>query len=285
MKTFAILLATAALAACRAGDQEATNEPAAANAAAPAAELSLARLDCGYAEFKEMDKFFSDTPGVYPPGPGRVANSCYLIRHGDQQMVWDTGFDAGTKDQPLVREVMTAGITRTLAEQLQQLGVKPEDVEVVGISHMHGDHIGQAAQFANARLVIGKQDFEVLGKEPDDTLKAWRGNGKPATLATEDVDVFGDGSVVALHLPGHTPDHLALLVNLKSGPVLLSGDLYHSTISRAKRSVPPFNTSKEQTLASMDKFEALAKARNAKVVIQHEANDIAKLPAFPRAAE
>jgi N-acyl homoserine lactone hydrolase len=281
MRTSIILLATVALAACRVEDQAGSNEAATANAAA---ELSLTRLDCGYAEFKEMNRFFSDTPGVYPPGPGRVANSCYLIRHGDQLMVWDTGFAAETKDKPLVREVMTAAITRTLAEQLQQVGVKPEDVDVLGISHMHGDHTGQASQFANARLVMGKQDFELLGKEPDDTLKAWRGNGKPLTLATGDVDIFGDGSVVAVHTPGHTPDHLALLVNLKSGPVLLSGDAYHSTISREKRSAPPFNTSKEQTLASMDKLEALAKARNAKVVIQHEPNDIPRLPAFPEAA-
>jgi glyoxylase-like metal-dependent hydrolase (beta-lactamase superfamily II) len=279
------MLATVALGACRVDGQANSGDAAEANAASPEADLSLTRLDCGYAEFKEMDKFFSDRPGVYPPGPGRVANSCYLIRHGDEAMIWDTGFAAETKDKPLVREVMTAGLTRTLAEQLQQLGVSPEDVDVVGISHMHGDHIGQAAQFANARLVIGRQDFELLGKEPDDTLKAWRGSGKNVSLATGDVDIFGDGSVVALHMPGHTPDHLALLVNLASGPVLLSGDLYHSTISREKRSAPPFNTSKEQTLASMDKFEALAKERNANVVIQHEAGDIGKLPAFPQAAK
>ena len=281
MKRFAMMMATVALAACRVEDQAVTNEPAAGNGAAPApaVELSLTRLDCGYARFREMNTFFSDIPGVYPPGPGSVANSCYLIRHGDQLMVWDTGFAAETKDRQLVREEMTAGLNYTLADLLGYLKVKPEDVDVVGISHMHGDHIGQAAQFANARLVIGKQDFELLGKEPDDTLKAWRGSGKPVTLARGDVDIFGDGSVVALHTPGHTPDHLALLVNLKSGAVLLTGDLYHSTISREKRSTPPFNTSKEQTLASMDKFEAKARELKAKVVIQHEKSDIAKLPA------
>lgn len=277
------LLAAAAVAGCN--DRGAAGENAAAGSAAPAAQLSLIRLDCGHAEFKDMNGFFSDQPGVYPPGPGSVTDSCYLIRHGDQQMIWDTGFSADTKGKPMVRDTMTAGIDRTLAEQLRQLGVEAADIDVLGISHMHGDHTGQAAQFSNARLVMGKEDFEMLGKEPDDTLKAWRGNGKPVTLATGDVDIFGDGSVVALHLAGHTPDHLALLVNLKSGPVLLTGDLYHSTISREKRSVPPFNTSKEQTLASMDKFEALAKERKAKVVIQHERNDIAKLPAYPQAAE
>ena len=91
--------------------------------------------------------------------------------------------------------------------------------------------------------------------------------------------------MVALHLPGHTPDHLALLVKLASGPVLLSGDLYHSREAREKRGVPPFNTSREQTLASMDRFEKLAKETGAKVIIQHEPRDIAMLPAFPQAAK
>ena len=270
---------------CSGNQPVAENDAAAMNATAPASELSLTRLDCGNADFKEMDKFFSGGAGAYPPGPGKVTDSCYLIRHGDQVMVWDTGLPAETKDKPMNENGMVASIQRTLAEQLQQLGVQPEDVDVVGISHMHGDHVGQAAQFTNARLVMGKQDFELLGKEPDDSLKGWRGEGKPVTLATADVDIFGDGSVVALHLPGHTPDHLALMVNLKSGPVLLSGDLYHSTIARKKRSLPGFNTSREQTLASMDKFEALAKKTGAKVVIQHEPNDIGKLPAFPEAAK
>ena len=97
--------------------------------------------------------------------------------------------------------------------------------------------------------------------------------------------MFGDGKVIALHLPGHTPDHLALLVNLPDGPVLLSGDVYHSQMAREKRGVPPFNTSRDQTLESMDRFEAIAKETGAKVVIQHEPADITKLPAVAPVAE
>ena len=280
-----VISACAVLAGC--SGNSAGDAAAGGNVAKTAeAQLSLTRLDCGTAEFKDMNAFFSDRPGVYPPGPGKVTDSCYLIRHGDQQMVWDTGLPAETKGKPMTTDNgMTAWVDRTLAEQLQQLGVKPEDVDVVGISHMHGDHIGQAAQFTNARLVIGKQDFERLQGDPTDSFKGWRGAGKPVTLATGDVDIFGDGSVVALHLPGHTPDHLALLVKLKSGPVLLTGDLYHSTIARDKRAQPSWNDNKQQELASMDKFEALAKETGAKVIIQHEPNDIAKLPAFPQASE
>ena len=277
------------LAACRQAETYDINEaPTANDVAAFEREnttLSLTRLDCGTGEFKDMNGFFSDRPGVYPPGPGKVTDSCYLIRHGNEQMIWDTGFPAETKGKPMVRDGMTAQVSATLAEQLAQLGVRPEDVDVLGISHMHGDHVGQAAQFTNARLVIGRRDFEQLAGKPEDSLKDWRGKPDKVNLIDKDADVFGDGSVVALHLPGHTPDHLALLVNLKSGPVLLSGDLYHSTIARQKRALPGFNTSREETLASMDRFEQIAKEKGAKVVIQHEPNDIAKLPAFPQAAQ
>jgi glyoxylase-like metal-dependent hydrolase (beta-lactamase superfamily II) len=272
--------------ACAPSSSETNNQAASADApSTQSAALSLTRLDCGHADFKDMNGFFSDRPGVYPPGPGKVTDSCYLIRHGDQNMVWDTGLPAETKNKPMNENGMVASIDRTLADQLGQLGVKPADVSVLGISHMHGDHIGQAAQFTNARLVVGKGDFDRLAGRPEDSLKGWRGAGKQVTLATADVDVFGDGSVVALHLPGHTPDHLALLVKLASGPVLLTGDLYHTTIARQKRAVPGFNTSREQTLQSMDKFEKLAKDTGAKVIIQHEPNDIALLPAFPEAAK
>ena len=283
---FGLLFATAAMTACAPSSSETNNQAASADApSTQSAALSLTRLDCGHADFKDMNGFFSDRPGVYPPGPGKVTDSCYLIRHGDQNMVWDTGLPAETKNKPMNENGMVASIDRTLADQLGQLGVKPADVSVLGISHMHGDHIGQAAQFTNARLVVGKGDFDRLAGRPEDSLKGWRGAGKQVTLATADVDVFGDGSVVALHLPGHTPDHLALLVKLASGPVLLTGDLYHTTIARQKRAVPGFNTSREQTLQSMDKFEKIAKDTGAKVIIQHEPNDIPLLPAFPEAAK
>jgi N-acyl homoserine lactone hydrolase len=278
-----LFAATAFVTACAPSNDAADNN--AANAAAPAAtaELTLTRLDCGTATIKDFDKFFSDRPGLYESGPREITDSCYLIRHGDQTLLWDTGFPASWKGQTRDLGDLTARVDKTVAEQLAQLGVKPADIDVVGISHMHSDHTGQAAEFPQAKLLIGKGDFEqTAGK--DDPFGPWRGPGKPVQLVTGDRDVFGDGSVVALHLPGHTPDHLALLVNLEGGAVLLSGDQYHSRDAREKKGVPPFNTSREQTLQSMDKFEKVASDRNARVIIQHEPRDIELLPAFPQAA-
>jgi glyoxylase-like metal-dependent hydrolase (beta-lactamase superfamily II) len=282
--TFGLLAVAALLSSC--GERSASENAAAPNATSPAtaAKISLARLDCGSATIKNFDKFFSDKPGLYESAPRDITDSCYLVRHGDQQMIWDTGFPASWKGQTHDLGDLTVRIDKTLAEQLAQVGLKPADIDIVGISHMHSDHTGQAAEMPQAELLIGKADFDQT-KGKDDPFGSWRTEGAKVRAVTGDTDVFGDGSVVALHLPGHTPDHLALLVKLASGPVLLTGDLYHSRDAREKRGVPPFNTSREETLQSMDTFEKLAKDTGAKVVIQHEPRDIALLPAFPKAAE
>jgi glyoxylase-like metal-dependent hydrolase (beta-lactamase superfamily II) len=284
--TFGLLAVAALLSSC--GDRSASENEVASTAAttAPtaAAKISLARLDCGSATIKNFDKFFSDKPGLYESAPRDITDSCYLIRHGDPQMIWDTGFPASWKGQTHDLGDLTVRIDKTLAEQLAEVGLKPADIDIVGISHMHSDHTGQAAEMPQAELLIGKADFDQT-KGKDDPFGSWRTEGAKVRAVTGDTDVFGDGSVVALHLPGHTPDHLALLVKLASGPVLLTGDLYHSRDAREKRGVPPFNTSREETLQSMDTFEKLAKDTGAKVVIQHEPRDIALLPAFPKAAE
>jgi glyoxylase-like metal-dependent hydrolase (beta-lactamase superfamily II) len=290
MRITVLLLATAALAACR---PAATGNDAAAGAkdppaAADAVPLSLTRLDCGKIRIKNFNKFFSDKPGLYESASRDIVASCYVIRHGDQVLLWDTGLSGALKGGSKDMGEMVASLDTTIVEQLDKLGIKPADVDVVGISHHHDDHTGQLDQFSQARLIIGAGDFVKAQAKPpqggEPTITPWLKAGANVTKATADVDVFGDGRVVAMHLPGHTPDHLALLVNLASGPVLVSGDLYHSLDAREKRGVPPFNTSREQTLASMDRFEAKAKAIGAKVIIQHEPRDIAKLPAFPDAA-
>jgi glyoxylase-like metal-dependent hydrolase (beta-lactamase superfamily II) len=254
------------------------------------AQISLWRLDCGTFLIKDFGAFFSDT-FAYAPGRAKdIASSCYLIRHGARYMLWDTGVPAAMAEKPAENAAQRISLRRTLVDQLKQLGVRPEQIEIVGISHHHFDHIGQAASFTNAKLVIGKGDFEFLkgapapaGGEPK-PLQHWLSGTGQVVEATGDVDVFQDGRVVMLDTPGHTPGHNALLVRLASGNVLLTGDLYHFAEQVPIRGVPPFNADRADTLASMDRFDKIAKNLRAKVIIQHEPADIAKLPAFPQFA-
>lgn len=198
-------------------------------------------------------------------------------------MVWDTGHS------------MSAGAVApkvSLVDLLAKLELKPDQIKYVGISHYHGDHIGQVASFPKSTLLIGKGDWEVLN---DPKLSAasnpanfanWISGGGKVEAVPLDKDVFGDGTVVMINTPGHTPGHHSLLVKLKDkGYVLLSGDLAHFHENYASDGVPSFNTDRAATIASLDRFKKIAANLKATVIIQHDERDISKLPAFPAAAK
>lgn len=252
----------------------------------PSAKLSLTRLDCGSIQVSDFD-VFSDTY-LYPGKPKALTSSCYLIRHGNRVLLWDTGVSGALAGQPAASQgVFTISLKARLVDQLARIGVKPGDVGFVGISHYHDDHSGQAADFPSATLLVGSGDWDSIKGRPATAARfaPWISGGAKVESIVRDRDVFGDQSVIILDMPGHTPGHKGLLVRLKSGAVLLTGDLYHATEQVANRGVPSFNTNRADTLASFDRFQAIAKSLKAKVIIQHEAADIAKLPAFPKAAE
>ncbi len=256
----------------------------------PEAPLSLWRLHCGEFVIKQFGAFFSDT-FQYPPGPKDIVGSCYLIRHGDDYMLWDTGLTDALIGNDFDNPAQTIRLRRSLVDQLAEVRVRPEQIETIGISHWHFDHVGQAGRFPQARLLMGKGDLDLLRTTPpvdQDSAKGlahWLGGQGKLEEVTADKDIFGDGRVVMLKLPGHTPGHYALLVRLDSGNVLLSGDQYHFTEQVKTRGVPPFNHDRADTLASSDRFDRIAANLKAKVVIQHEKADIAKLPAFPKSAK
>ena len=167
----------------------------------------------------------------------------------------------------------------TLAAQLEAVGVKPAEIKYVAVSHTHPDHIGNVALFPQAMLLVQKAEYEW----PSPFGPRFKPE-HPVTKLEGDHDVFGDGSVTMVNLPGHTPGHHGLLVRLASGPVLLSGDTYHFAEQVANRGVPPFNTDRADSLASMDRFDRLGRNLHARIIIQHEPADVAKLPAFPASA-
>jgi glyoxylase-like metal-dependent hydrolase (beta-lactamase superfamily II) len=259
-------------------------------AAAHSAELELWRLDCGRIDVRDLS-FFSDS-FAYTGKKRTLADSCYLIRHDTQYLLWDSGLPAaliGAK--PDEKAVLSPSLDVDLPTQLAEIGVKPGQIAYLGISHTHFDHAGQAASFSNAVLLIGKADFDALklptpafGVEPK-LLAPWLDGKAKAEPVDADHDVFGDGNVVMLKMPGHTPGEMSLLVRLKeTGPVVLSGDVVHFEEQLARRGVPGFNWDRGASLASMERLTAIVKNLKAKLVIQHDETNIGKLPAFPKSA-
>lgn len=260
-------------------------------AAAPASkpDVRLWRLDCGVAWTYNLDEM-SDTR-AYVGQSKKFVGSCYLIRHGDAYLLWDTGLSKEYLNKPFTQgKEDSNSLATTVVDQLAKIGIKPAQISLIGISHYHYDHIGQAADFPQAKLLIGERDFDVLSKPGQEErakfFSPWLQKGAKLEKVNGDFDVFGDGSVVMLDLPGHTPGHHGLLVQLpKRGAVLLSGDVVHLRENLESAGVPSFNTDRAQSLSSMDRFSKLARNLNATLIIQHEEKDVAKLPAFPQAAE
>ena len=251
-------------------------------AAADSAELSLTRFECGTPRPPvDLGARFSDVY-AFQGLKLQLVFSCYLIKHGNDYMVWDTGFaaDAGATAPKVA-----------LTEQLAAVGVKAEQVKFVGISHHHGDHLGGAAAFPNATLLIGKGDWDLLTSPnpPSNAnpapVKHWISGGGKVEPVALDKDVFGDGTVIMLATPGHTPGHHSLLVKLaQMGPVVLSGDAAHFRENFEATGVPSFNTDRAQTLASLDRIKKLLANLKATFVIQHDPRDVSKLPVAPQSA-
>jgi glyoxylase-like metal-dependent hydrolase (beta-lactamase superfamily II) len=260
--------------------------PAAATQPAAQPALSLWRLDCGSVFVPDLD-FLSDSFAF--SGTSRtVAVSCYLIRDGDQYLLWDAGLPLSRLGEG--RTSVGGGrarLARTIVDQLREIGVAPAQVTRLALSHYHSDHSGQAATFPQAILMIGAQDMAVVRGSAAafnlarEEFAPWRDGGGRVDEIVGDRDVFGDGRVIMLATPGHTPGHHSLLVRLASGPVILTGDLWHFTEQMRVGGVPRINVDRADTLASMDRMMRIAAALGARIVIGHEAGDIAKLPAFP----
>ncbi|MBT4519121.1 MAG: N-acyl homoserine lactonase family protein [Halieaceae bacterium] len=215
---------------------------------------------------------------------------CYVIEHKKGVLLWDGGLPSATADiEGWHGEAMLSRLDRTLAEQLPAIDLDMNSFDYVAFSHMHFDHVGVANELSGATLIIQKPEYEAAFADEvtmPGAIPALYGGLKEAEriFIEGDHDVFGDGSVRIISAPGHTPGHQVLFINLaNTGPVLLSGDLYHFAISRRDRRVPKFNVDREQTLSSMDTVEAFIKESGASLWIEHELSffeQLKKAPAF-----
>jgi N-acyl homoserine lactone hydrolase len=225
-------------------------------------------LDCGEGHAADQSRW---SPGVNVGVPMDISDNCYLIHHGQDWFLWDTGITDAVAAMPDGLKGQGGGPdwkrSKTLAGQLEQLGVKPSDLKGIGISHTHPDHIGNVELFPQTMLYVQKAEYDWPGADGKPRFNP----DHPVTKLDGDKDVFSDGSVMILSTPGHTPGHQSLLVRLpKTGVVLLSGDAAHFRANFDNRRVPGFNTSKEQTLASMDRIADILAKEHAQLWINHD---------------
>lgn len=214
----------------------------------------------------------------------------YLIVHPRGTLMFDSGEipDAELKSGPVTKGVMSA--EKPLLPQLAAAGYKPADINFFALSHYHGDHTGNANEFASATWIVQKaeRDFMFAADHPEGTIIdvtsfAKLKDAKTKVLNNESFDVFGDGTVVLMSAPGHTPGHQVLAVKLAHrGLVVLAGDLYHYPEERTTGRTPTFEYNAEQSKASRAKIEQFVKDNHGELWIEHDIATHAKLPRAPQ---
>jgi glyoxylase-like metal-dependent hydrolase (beta-lactamase superfamily II) len=252
----------------------------------------LFRLDCG--------RSLANDESVWTPGEnvGRsiaFSSTCWLIKHGSEWLLWDTGVPESALNDPrgwsTLPKLIVYHLDKTLTDQLAEIGLKPRDIARVAISHTHGDHIGNVDLFPNSTILMQQAEYSWIHSPngPNDNVNQLMalarnllGTPKNLQLIDGDTDVFGDGSVTLVSTPGHTPGSQSLLVHLKnSGFIILSGDVVHSEENFERNIVPSLNTNKAQSIASMEKIRQMIAIYKATLFINHYKKQTDKLKLLP----
>jgi N-acyl homoserine lactone hydrolase len=194
--------------------------------------------------------------------------NAYVIEHREGLVLFDTGQDRASVTET---DYFPGGITKLLYDRLARFEIGPEETLSVGlnrlgyavgdvrtaiVSHLHQDHIGGLPELGDADIIVSKSEWDTLSSPlPEMRGLMTRHIDLPGLRwqrvepeATDDPglspfrerhDLFGDGSLVLLPTPGHTPGSMSLLVR-QSGqpPFLLVGDLTYDVHVFEKGHVP-----------------------------------------------
>ena len=215
---------------------------------------------------------------------------CFLVAHPKGTLMWDAGTvpdTAFTTTAPVKVDRATA--TKPLKSQMAEIGYAPEDITYLALSHCHWDHTANANEFSAATWLARPEERDAMFAHPPEYARCLNPenysalrNSKTTLITRDDYDVFGDGAVVLKSAPGHAPGHQVLFLKLrKTGPILLSGDLYHYPEERSQHHVPTTDFNRQQTAASREAIEAFLKKTGAQLWIQHDFTANAKLKKSP----
>ncbi len=231
---------------------------------------------------------FNFKPGELKEGDLVMAS--YLIVHPKGTLMFDSGgipdsaFQAG--DGTVTKGIMSA---KPLLPQLAAIGYKPSVITYFALSHYHSDHTGNANAFAGSTWIVQKAERDFMfGQHPKGTIIdtstfADLEHAKSRILDNESLDVFGDGSVVVMPAPGHTPGHQVVAVKLAhAGMIVLGGDLYHYPEERTTGRVPTFEYNADESRTSRAKIEAFLNKTHGTLWIEHDLATFEKLPHSPQ---
>jgi glyoxylase-like metal-dependent hydrolase (beta-lactamase superfamily II) len=228
---------------------------------------------------------------MVPPGtPVDISAYAHVIKHGDDWMMFDTGTNDIISTMPNGFEANGIRWTKTQAQtlppQLKAIGITPDDIRYIGISHNHADHTGNISMFKKSTVLIQRREYEFITANggapqgPPNLQGVIFPRNHPVSLLDGDYDVFGDGSVTLFYTGGHTPGSQIALVRLRNtGYVLLSGDAVHFRSNFDTRRIPRIQTANDENRwlesvpLAFERIAALLQFYGAQLWVHHDVED------------
>ena len=225
-------------------------------------------------------------------GMVRVPIPAFLIEHPKGTALFDTGMHPQCQHDPRGR--LGDGMADLFAFDFrpgEEIGGRltafdrdPAKIDLIINSHFHFDHCGGNALIPNATMLVQKREWDA-GMDPDSAAR--RGFnprdfdlGHKVQLLDGEHDVFGDGSVMCLPTPGHTPGHQSLKLRLPGGDVVLAADSCYFCRTLRERRLPRYVYDRGQMLASLDRLAALDQG-GARIVFGHDPEFWRSVPQAP----
>ena len=171
-----------------------------------------------------------------------------------------------------------------VSARLEQIGRDPAKIERVVTSHLHFDHSGGNGLIPNAELIVQQAEWEV-GTDPERGPQ-WGLDGgdlqlgHPVRRVAGEHDVFGDGRVVCIPTPGHTPGHQSLRVRLDGGEVVLAGDACYFCQTLRERRLPARVYDRPAMHASLERLAELERG-GARIIFGHDPVSWRDVPQAP----
>lgn len=265
-------------------------ESSSATDAADPSVKSVRVLCCGRAEQHKEHRYGSAVPQPLWIFFGRswvpLPLQCFLIEHRDGLVLFDTGIDpAIVSDKGYIRQAIGRFLLPRIFKfqltdhdridhVLGKAGFSASDIRTAVVSHLHFDHVGGIAQIPQADLLVSEREWAILSEpHPErewilrEHIEIPSAKWRPISFAQTDdplfdafdgiFDVAGDGSMILLPTPGHTPGSMSMLIRRADwDPILLVGDLSYEA-SLLEQDIVPGTGDKKALLASFAKVRRL----------------------------
>jgi N-acyl homoserine lactone hydrolase len=217
---------------------------------------------------------------------------CYLIEHEQGLVLVDTGMHPAVRDDPRERIGWVADLMRLdlpegedIAARLRSIGVDPGSLRYLVNTHLHFDHAGGNDLIpGNVELVIQRREWlaghearqiELNVYNPADYEQA-----RPVLEVEGEHDLFGDGQIVLLPTPGHTPGHQSLRLKFGPAELVICADACYFADWLDTEQTPPYGFDKAAEIESLRRLRALRDA-GAQMIFGHDPDQWATIPRAP----